>query len=180
MRETNIIIAIPGYPPEVGAALWRLEDSRDRTLHLLKDIPPQYVDLDMPGNTIGTILYHLALIEADWLYSEILEEPYPDKLKDWLPVDDRDQAGLLTFVRGQTLKHHLARLRAVRQTLLDRLRGMTTEDFHRPRRFPNYDVSPAWVLHHLTQHEAEHRGELGRVVAYHKAGSEPGSQETGK
>ncbi len=38
---------------------------------------------------------------------------------------------------------------------------MTVEDFRRPRHFPGqYDVTPEWVLHHLIQHEAEHRGHI--------------------
>ena len=171
MRETLVAVELAGYQPEIGAALWRLEDTRNRTLRLLSDMPAEYVDLETLGNSIGTILYHLALIEADWLYAEILEEPFPDELKNLLPADDRDQAGILTFIRGQTLEQHLARLSAVRKTLLDKLRGMTSEDFHRPRSLPNYEVSPAWVLHHLAQHEAEHRGELGTAIALLRTGN---------
>jgi uncharacterized damage-inducible protein DinB len=165
MREKLLTNRLANYPADVGAALWRLEDARDRTLRLLRDLPAENVDLETGGNSIGTILYHLALIEADWLYSEILEQPIPDELEAMFPADDRDQEGILTFVRDQTLEQHLERLRLVRQTLLDRLLGMTSEDFYRPRNLPNYDVSPAWVLHHLSQHEAEHRGELGAVIA---------------
>jgi uncharacterized damage-inducible protein DinB len=42
---------------------------------------------------------------------------------------------------------------------------MTDDEFSRPRSLPAYDVSPAWVLHHLAQHEAEHRGEIGSIIA---------------
>ena len=37
---------------------------------------------------------------------------------------------------------------------------MTLDEFRRPRSLPQYDVTPEWVLHHLTQHEAEHRGHI--------------------
>ncbi len=169
-RERLVTDELAGYDKEVGAALWRLEDGRQRTLRLLQGVPDDYVDLETRGNTIGTILYHVALIETDWLCSEILEEPYPDELKSLLPVDDRDQQGILTAVRGQTLEQHLGRLRAVRMTMLDRLRDMTTDDLNRARSLPDYDVSPAWVLHHLAQHEAEHRGEIGSVIDNINAG----------
>jgi uncharacterized damage-inducible protein DinB len=171
MRQILIAGELAGYQPELGAALWRLEDVRDRTLKLLGDMPAEYVDLEMRGNTIGTILYHLALIEADWLYSEILEQPFPEDITALFPVEDRDQAGILALVQGQTLQDHLARLSRVRQAFLEGLRGMTSADFHRPRCLPSYDVSPAWVLHHLAQHEAEHRSELGSAIAQLKAGS---------
>jgi uncharacterized damage-inducible protein DinB len=164
MPETLIAGELAGYDPEVGAALWRLEDTRRRTLRLLEDLSAEYVDRETDGNSIGTILYHLALIEADWLFTEILEQPIPGEWIDLFPADARDQAGILTLVRGQTLAEHLARLSKVRKLLLEKMKEMTAEDFHRPRRLPEYDVSPAWVIHRLCQHEAEHRGELGSVI----------------
>ena len=165
MRELLTNPELSGYEPEVGAALWRLEDARNRTLRLLEDVPDEYVDRDAGGNSIGTILYHLALIEADWLFAEVLQEPYAAEIQALLPVDHRDADGLLSLVREENLAPHLTRLGAVRDTLLARFRGMTTADFHRPRDLPNYSVSPAWVLHHLAQHEAEHRGEIGKIFA---------------
>jgi uncharacterized damage-inducible protein DinB len=169
-KPTLVATELRGYEPQVGAALWRLEDTRHRTLGLLSDVPAEYVDRETRGNTIGTILYHVALIEADWLYSEILEEPYADQVKALLPADDRDHEGILTAVRGQPLAEHIARLRFIRAIYLDKLREVDADDFNRARSFPDYDVSPAWVVHHLTQHEAEHRGELGSVIDTFKAG----------
>jgi uncharacterized damage-inducible protein DinB len=178
MPETLISAPLAGYPPEVGEALWRLEDTRRRTLRLLHDLPASFVDTPTTGNTVGTILYHIAGIEADWLFVEILEEPFPDEVKMLLPADTRDESGLLTFIRDQTLEQHLERLNTIRAILLDRLRDMTVEEFYRPRHLPNYDVSPAWVLHHLAQHEAEHRGELGSILARLQAGSSPDPSNT--
>lgn len=166
MRELLVIPELAGYVPQVGAALWRLEDARDRTLRLLRDMPAETIDRETPGNSVGAILYHVALIEADWLFAEILQEPIPAQLHHLLPVDVRDQDGILTAVRGQTLEEHLARLAAIRSILLDRLRAMTDEDFQRVRSLRQYDVSPDWVLHHLAQHEAEHRGELGAAIGH--------------
>jgi uncharacterized damage-inducible protein DinB len=171
MKETLVVLPLAGYAPEVGAALWQLEDARHRTLRLLNDLPPDYVDAETGGNTVGTILYHVALIEADWLYAEILEEPVPKEVMALLPADHRNEEGVLTFVRGQTLAQHLERLQAIRNQLLKRLRTLTAEDLHRPRQLASYDVSPAWVLHHLAQHEAEHRGELGAMLTALRAAS---------
>ena len=164
---TNKLIAEPlaGYDPAVGAALWRLEDARRRTLELLAELPADYVDAPSEGNTIGTVLYHIALIEADWLYSEILEQPPPETIELLLPVDHRDEAGILSLVSGETLDEHRARLATVRRHVLDALHPMSEADFVRPRSLPDYDVNPAWVLHHLAQHEAEHRGEMGSAIA---------------
>ncbi len=85
-------------------------------------------------------------------------------------MDHRDKDGVLTLVRNETLEQHLSRLAVVRTLLLEKFRGMSAEEFNRPRELPAYSVSPAWVLHHLSQHEAEHRGEIGSIIAMLKNG----------
>lgn len=160
---------LEGYEPEIGAAVWRLQDSRRRTMRSLSEVPTEFINRDAAVNSIGTILYHVALIEADWLYTEILEQPVPPEVRELLPRDDRDDKGRLTEFGSESLKSHISRLAAIRERLLDAMRTMSSDDFHRPRSLPDYDVSPSWVLHHLAQHEAEHRGEIESVIAQFKA-----------
>ena len=46
---------------------------------------------------------------------------------------------------------------------MDVFQAMTLAEFRRVRSFEHYDVTPEWVLHHLIQHEAEHRGQIGSI-----------------
>lgn len=163
---------LDGYEPEIGAAVWRLEDSRRRTMRSLREVPAELINRDAAVNSIGTILYHVAGIEADWLYTEILEQEIPPEVRELLSQDARDDKGRLTEFRTESLESHLSRLTAIRERLLDAMRTMSSDDFHRPRSLPDYDVSPSWVLHHLAQHEAEHRGEIESVFAQFKAAAE--------
>ncbi len=149
--------------PEVGRWLAALEDGRRDTLREIEGVTPDMVDWypDAPLNSIGSLLYHIALIEADWVSTEILElTDYPAELKQLLPWSDREVGGHLSRIDGQTLDEHRARLGGVRDFALTRLRPMTNEDFHRARSFDRYDAAPDWVLHHILQHEAEHRSHI--------------------
>jgi uncharacterized damage-inducible protein DinB len=135
-------------------------------LAIVATLDPELVDAPVESNSIGTVLYHVALIEADWLYTDILGIEPPETLLRLFPHDHRDEGGVLTRVTGMPLPVHLATLAAVRDALLSELRPMDSTDFHRPRNLDAYDVSPAWVLHHLAQHEAEHRAEIGAAIAH--------------
>ncbi|MFO7536562.1 MAG: DinB family protein [Chloroflexota bacterium] len=164
------LLAVDPYSsqePEIGRWLWAVQDARRRTLRDVGELNLTQALLDwLPGgveNSIGTTLYHLADIEADWLYVEVLEQPLPPELAALFPYPTRDDEGLLTQAQGFTLAEHLNRLEKVRQILLDVYRQMDLAEFRRVRSLPQYDVTPEWVLHHLLQHEAEHRGSLGAL-----------------
>lgn len=158
--------------PEIGRWLWALQDARQRTLRELDGVSQAAIDWRQPGNEsgIGTILYHIAVIEADWLYVEVLEQPMPPEVIALFSFSPRDEMGRLTQVREVSLDEHLARLKTVRGLLFEAFQQMDLPDFRRVRRLENYDVTPEWVLHHLMQHEAEHRSQMGWL----RAGAESG------
>ncbi len=164
-KKQHIVQALPCQSPEVGRWLWALEDARRRTHIALEGLPadtPDIVDWTFPGegNSIGTILYHLAAIEASWLYDEVLQQDFPPEVQALFPHDVRDDQGKLSSVKGINLDEYLDRLDKIRARVLTTFREMSLEEFRRPRSFPEYDVTPEWVLHHLMQHEAEHRGQI--------------------
>jgi uncharacterized damage-inducible protein DinB len=151
----------PAFPYPIGHWLWVLADTRQRTLEALDGLDEGVIDrLGPGGNTIGTILAHIAAVETSWLYDEIVLADYPEELLDYLPPTMRDADGHLFALPGTPLTRYLAGLEIVRDHLVRTIRGLTVEDLHRPRSLPQYDVTPDWVLHHLVQHEAEHRAEL--------------------
>jgi len=148
--------------PVIAAALWATEDTRRRTLAALKDINLLVIDHNVSEqtNTIGTLLYHIGAIELDWLYSDVMELGFPQEMASRFEYDVRDANGRLTVVAGKPLDEHLELLSVVRAELLGCFREMSLDDYRRPRHLEHYDVTPEWVLHHLMQHEAEHRGEM--------------------
>jgi len=164
-RETLALEPI-AVEPEVGRWLWALDDGRRDTIRELDDVSPDMIDRLPPGapNSIGTLLYHIGLIELDWLIADALG---PESSVAWpealVPFGDRDSEGTLTVVRGESLETHLERLGSIRALVHEHIGPMTVEGFHAPRARDRYDVTPAWVVHHLLQHEAEHRAHIAWV-----------------
>jgi hypothetical protein len=166
--RARLVLDPVGDHPEVGRWLAALEDGRRDTLRELERVTPAMIDWypDAPLNSIGTLLYHIALIEADWVATEILELHDPPELAELLPWSDREENGSeggerrLWRVDGQSLSDHVERLAAIRHWILERLRPISSDEFHRVRSLEHYDVSPAWAVHHILQHEAEHRSHI--------------------
>lgn len=150
---------------QLGLLLAALDEARGRTHRELITVTDDMVAWrpSMALDSIGQVLYHVALIEADWLFNEILElseDEWPSWMADEFPADVRDASGRLSDLPDEPLERAVARLDRVRATLTAELASMSDTDLHRPRSLPAYDVTPAWVLHHLLQHEAEHRAHV--------------------
>jgi hypothetical protein len=82
--------------------------------------------------------------------------PWPDRE----PGDGAHTDRHLSRIDGQSLEQHLERLASIRRWALEHLAPMTSGDFHRVRPFPEYDASADWAMHHVLQHEAEHRAHI--------------------
>jgi uncharacterized damage-inducible protein DinB len=169
-HESRVIVPLEASHPELGRWLWALEDTRARTKATVNGLDQDGLDWTGPGveNSIGSLLYHIALIEFDYLYADILGDDYPEGATETLlPFSDRDEAGQLSVVSGVSLDDHLGRLDEVRRQLLARVSILTAAQMETARELPEfgYDISPAWTLHHLMQHEAEHRGQIAAIRA---------------
>ena len=163
-RDRLVLDAEEGVVPEIGRWLAAMEDARGRTLAELEGITPDVVDARPAGseNSIGSSLYHVAIIEADWLFDDLFGEPLETtELASLFPYDVRDEHGTLQGILGVGLEDHLDRLARVRTVLRREIGALSLEDFLAVRARDGYDVSGAWVVHHLLQHEAEHRSEIG-------------------
>jgi uncharacterized damage-inducible protein DinB len=156
------------YAPTVGLFVAMLDECRGRTLRAVGDLGPDLVDAAAAGhvNTIGSILYHIAAIELDWLYVEVLGRDFPAEAFEggWFPHEVREEGGRLTAVVGDSLDRHRERLAWVRSLLHDGLAGLTDDDLQAERPTHDGTVTPEWVFHHLMQHEAEHRGQMGEIA----------------
>jgi uncharacterized damage-inducible protein DinB len=166
-REKDYLLVKPpiNYPSDIGRALWMLEDTRRRTKLALEGTTEQVLDWSFSGqhNTIGTILYHIAAVEMSWLYEEILQAEFPQEIERLFPLDLRNDQGQLSILRGSSLAEHFQRLDTTRKFTLAAFQQMSLDEYRRIRSFDKYDVSPEWVIHHLMQHEAEHRGQMSEI-----------------
>jgi uncharacterized damage-inducible protein DinB len=179
-QKSKLLLVEPlaGCPPEIGAALWTLQEARRRTLSYIDGISQEALDYEPPGQrySAATLLYHIAVFEVDWLYIDILggeddEErgipQCPPEIAIQLPYPILMEDRRYTPVLGEPLEVHRQRLSVIRQNLIDVMTRISLDDFRSLRPSGDEQVTPEWVMQHLAQHEAEHRGQIweARVAA---------------
>ncbi|MGG2111526.1 DinB family protein [Lysinibacillus pakistanensis] len=163
-RKNLIVLPLHGFESEIGRWLWCLEDIRRTLLEKISGISQQQLDTEVIGHSIGSLLYHIALIEADWLYEEVLGGKWNPNIRTLFPQEDRNDDDTLNSVKGQNLDEHLHRLQCVRDELLFHFRTMDLEDWRTSRSLIHYDVTPEWVIYHLLEHESHHRGQIFQML----------------
>jgi len=148
--------------PLVARFLTMLADCRSLTLESIKSVRGDtlYWRRDDVDSNISDLLYHIALVEADWLFVDVLGRTIPQDLSRYLSYEDRDASGRLIHIGTEELEASLLRLQRVRAALNETFAAMGLAEFRQLRQSGRREVSPEWVLHHLLQHEAEHRGQI--------------------
>ncbi len=162
---------VPGFPEPIGLALWHLVKAREWTLRWIEGITQDALDLTPTGHrhSVATLLYHIAVFEVEWVYTDILGTDYdmerripgcPPEIADLLPYPMVLPGHIYTPVEGETVATHIARLDSIRQDLLTVFGRMDVDEFRRPRPSDDGTATPEWILMHLARHESEHRGQI--------------------
>ena len=174
MGETLAVSGLEGYAPEIGRWMWALQEVRRRTLRLVKDLDERILDWEGPDgreNAIGSLLYHIALVEMSWLYGDVMQrDDLPSTLKPDFPFGMQEADGHLTRVLGVPLAAHVARLNRSREVFLQEFRAISPDEWRRLRRphdfeKVNYEVTPEWAVFHLVEHEAGHAFQISALKA---------------
>jgi hypothetical protein len=170
MKRTLQVEPLPGFETDVGRWLWALQEVRRYTVAAVEGL--EQAALDWEGseggeNSIGSLLYHIGLIEMSWLYMDILERPIPDAVLADFPHHVSEPGGRLARVRGLPLGDHLARLERSRARFLEEVRALPAEAWRILRRPADVDyaVTPEWAVFHLVEHEAGHLYQIRAIRA---------------
>jgi hypothetical protein len=168
MKEVLQVTALSGYPDEIGRWLWAMQTMRSKTLELVEGLDQATLDWAGPDgrdNAIGSLLYHIALVEMSWLhYDLLLLKEFPPEVKSDFPFEGWSAEAVMTHVPNVSLADHLGRLERSRSIFLDAFRGMTVDDWRRLRSpSDEEDVTREWVVFHLVEHEAGHAFQINAI-----------------
>jgi uncharacterized damage-inducible protein DinB len=153
----------PGYYCEVGRLATMLKRTRRQTIGCVEGLTIEQLDhaYDASANTIGMLLSHLIAWELS--YSARLFERRDlnaEEERAW-GVGLRLGADARRTLHGHPVELYIEALERGRARLLDGLKGRDTEWLDLLVAMPGGEMaSPYWLLFHLIEDEASHRGQM--------------------
>ena len=155
----------------VKLLLWMLEDVRKETLEGVSGLnkeqlfrPP--IEGEYP---IGAYLMHLGEAEAGWL--AVLTGVKPsDEIKKMVYYDSWFDPGKESHPPKEApgVEDYHKAISAVRKQLTDYIGGLKDSDLDefvtRMRRGEEQKLTRQWIIYHLIEHEAHHRGQMFMLI----------------
>jgi uncharacterized damage-inducible protein DinB len=155
----------PGLAPGIGYYLSGMEEVREQVREAVKGIDVERFGTPafLGAHSIGALVLHIG--EAEWwwmqcnvaghqLTEEDSQAPY------WDVLEEPDAFAK----KGYTAEFCLQELDKIRNQTRDTLFGHSDKDLEKIFTFERHgavrDHSLRWILHHLIDHEAQHKGQI--------------------
>ena len=165
----SFLTPVEGYARGVGLCVDAMDEVREQLRAAIQDLPDDLISKPaVPGaHSIGAIVLHIGEAEWWWMHcvigaNQFREEDRPAACWDALIKESRGEEFAL---RGLSAHDCLAAVDEVRSTTTRPvLAALGDEDLERvctyKWRDTSRDVGLRWVLHHLVDHEAQHKGQI--------------------
>jgi len=166
-EERIVLVRDPRAEGDLGVALAALEDVRARTKRAVAGLDDATLAARPAGagNSIGMLVRHIALVELDWVLTDIGRgEPIPADAPAMLRLDDP-----MADPGPRLLAEFVEALDFARAVTVDRLGRLPASEIDAEREYRDERVhrvfNVRWILHHLVEHEAHHEGQIALMRA---------------
>ncbi|GAB4326898.1 MAG: DinB family protein [Candidatus Zixiibacteriota bacterium] len=160
-----------GFSPRIGLFWAELEAVRRGTVRYVQGLCSEQLAWSPQSDveSIGTLLLHIAAVERSWIGEDIGRRPMGEEWMAAFPI----RFGIPQVV-GQPLDYYVNKLDTIRAETRALLQSLSDEDLSRP-------ITPLdpgdgadtftveWILHHLVEHEAHHRGQIALLKRWYRA-----------
>lgn len=165
MQQPHVLSPSDSVSREIGFYLAGMDEVREQVRAAITGISDEHLGRRaVPGaHSIGALVMHIG--EAEWWWIQcnvsghkLTDEdrcaPYWDVLKD-----PGSFAG-----KGHSAEFCLQQIDSIREQTRATLAALGDDDLERifsfERRGKTHEQSLRWILHHLTDHEAQHKGQI--------------------
>jgi uncharacterized damage-inducible protein DinB len=154
-----------GLSTGIGFYLSGMEEVRGQLNVAVKDIPNDLIGRPafLGAHSIGGLVLHIG--EAEWFWMQMVVSGHQLTEEDkkapyWDVLDDVDGVAR----NGYTTEFCLREIEKIRNQTRDVLFSYNDKDLERiisfERRGETTEYNLRWILHHLVDHEAQHKGQI--------------------
>ncbi len=155
----------PGLAPGIGYYLSGREEVRGQLVDAVKDIPDGAIGKPafLGAHSIGALVLHIGEAEWFWMQMVVSGHQLTDEIKKapyWDILDDLEAVARNRYSAAFCLQE----IEKIRNQTRDVLFGYSDKDleriiiFERPDKPSEHNLR--WILHHLIDHEAQHKGQI--------------------
>jgi uncharacterized damage-inducible protein DinB len=168
--EKQTLESNPDFPEQIGYYLSGMEEVREQLRKAVADLSNQEISAKFTANShsIGQLILHNAEAEWWWLKCVVAEQKLDEEEAKreafWDVLLDDDFAS-----KDYSVDFCIESADKVRKTCFKVLEGKTDEDLDRLFGWEKEDgtrieKSLRWILHHLIDHEAQHKGQILMLI----------------
>ena len=163
--RSRVLTPHPGLSTGIGYYLSGMEEVRNQLVDTVKTIPDDLIGKPafLGAHSIGALVLHIG--EAEWFWMQMVVSGHKlteeDKMAPyWDILDDVERVAR----NGFTTEFCLQEAEKIRNQTRDVLFAYNDKDLERIIIFERSDQSSEhnlrWILHHLIDHEAQHKGQI--------------------
>lgn len=161
----HVLTPHPGLSTGIGYYMSGMEEVRGQLVDAVKNIPNELIGKPafLGAHSIGGLVLHIG--EAEWFWMQMVVSGHKLTEEDraaayWDILDEIDRVSS----RGFSTEFCLLEIEKIRNQTRDLLFSYNDSDLERiisfERRGKTTEHSLRWILHHLIDHESQHKGQI--------------------
>ena len=161
----HVLTPHPGLSTGIGYYMSGMEEVRNQLIEAVKNIPNDLIGKPafLGAHSIGGLVLHIG--EAEWFWMQMVVSGHKLTEEDraaacWDILDEIDRVSS----RGFSTEFCLLEIEKIRNQTRDVLFSFNDSDLERiisfERRGKTTEHSLRWILHHLIDHESQHKGQI--------------------
>jgi uncharacterized damage-inducible protein DinB len=162
--EQQALTPTAGVAGEIGFYLSGIEKVRAQIREAVSDLTPAELALRVTptAHQIGNLLLHLGEAEAGWIHQIVAERELSDEEKQFVHFYDTTETDFAG--KGYSATECIERIDEISRRSREILARFSDADLERffgfERDGRRIEVTLRWVLIHLLEHEATHKGQI--------------------
>jgi uncharacterized damage-inducible protein DinB len=161
----HVLTPHPGLSTGIGYYMSGMEEVRNQLIEAVKNIPNDLIGKPafLGAHSIGGLVLHIG--EAEWFWMQMVVSGHKLTEEDraaacWDILDEIDRVSS----RGFSTEFCFLEIEKIRNQTRDVLFSFNDSDLERiisfERRGKTTEHSLRWILHHLIDHESQHKGQI--------------------